>query len=1186
MYLKRMELQGFKSFSSKTKIDLEPGISCIVGPNGSGKSNIADALRWVLGEQNARSIRGGKLEDVIFSGTEKRRPLSMAEVTIILDNGDGHLDLPTSEVSVTRRAIRGGGSEYLINDKSCRLKDIHDLFVDTGVSVDGLSIINQGRVNELINARPDERRVLVEEAAGIIKYRDRKREAVRRLSETERHLETIGAVISELSERIEPLSQQAEKARKYLDLKNEADNLEIGISVKVLTESKDKIDSLDSKLEDNRRLLLETESNRLNISAEAEKLRLSINELDETVKEASRDFYEMQTAREKAEGELALNRSEKDNNDAELARLDKELYALEQEINGKKLEIEALSQHISRTEQEIAEQEQDILSGQGGEDDIRAKAALINENLEQLRRKLNDAVADKTALSGQLDFKEQLIAKDNAELTDCGESLDRLSDETDTDTGKIEELRNRKQKLQEAVKKHSATVNEQQDILRSLNKKLEDAAVEEADLRYKVSSARTRVAMLEEMAAAYEGFFPGVKGLMTAKRKGDAPDGIIGVISELMDVPEKYRVAIETYMGANLQNVVTSNADTAKAAVTYLKKHELGRATFLPLDILKVRPAADISAAASVPGVKGLASTLVDCDGKVRKAVDFLLNNVVIADNMDSAANAAKALKYRNSIVTLDGDVVNPGASISGGSRNKKSPDLLGKKSKLQAAKKELEQTETELAKFQQANSGIRDELNRCSDAAEAARSALQEASRESVGVEQELSRLSFEEEHRVKQQELLLKQQENLRQNIASLEDDLASLRDEYAAAVSAAEEIEKKASQFNDELEELQEKISGQQDQLTQRKVKLASSRQKLHGQQISLERLNEELTNLSWEAEEKDADRKEVGKKGQELTEIISQREQSLLKMVSTLHGSGQNLESLRQGLSEYGIQLTTLEKQEKELTRQRENYQNEVHQLELRRERWLADFDNEAAKLVERFQLELEQARALVGDLGSRTAMGTRLNQLRREINALGDVNVSAIDEYAEVSQRYGFLTDQRQDMLSARAKLDTVIAEMDRIMSGRFKDAYAQLSAAFDKSFNRLFGGGGASLILSQPDDILETGVEIQVSPPGKKVTNYNLLSGGEKSLVGIALMFAMLAVRPTPFCVMDEVDAALDEANIGRFTGYLREKAANGQFVMITHRQSTMEAASALWGVTMEEEGVSSILSVKLDQVS
>ena len=1186
MYLKRIELQGFKSFTSKTAISFEPGISCIVGPNGSGKSNIADALRWVLGEQNARNIRGGKLEDVIFSGTKKRRPLGMAEVNIILDNSDGHLPLEMSEISVTRRAIRGEGSEYLINNKPCRLKDIRDLFVDTGIGVEGLSLINQGRINELINARPDERRALVEEAAGIVKYRDRKREAVRKLAETERHLETIGVLINELSGRIEPLRHESAKATKFLELKKAADNLEIGISVRVLSDAEDKIAALDNQLAACEEQLLEEESHRLKLSAETEALRLQLNEHDEKVEAASQSFYELQTRQEKQDGELRLAQTHQHNAAETVARLTKELTALEEAIEAKKQEVAEMTAHVERTTAEIAAEEEFILHGEGGESDIRSHIGLLADRMAELRRQLNTAVSTEAALTNQLEFKRQLSAKNTESDQKLAEEEQLLKDEAAAEQQQLSDLNKQRQRLSEESKQLSAVVNENEQQLRQLNNQIQEAAAEEADYRYRLTSATTRVTMMEEMALGYEGFFPGVKGLMTARRAGKAPSGVIGVMSELMDVPKKYRSAVEAYLGANIQNIVVEDASSAKACVAYLKKENLGRATFLPLDILKVREKPPIDAALSLKAVHGLASDLVECEAKIRPAVDFLLNSVVITEDMEVALVAAKALKYRVSVVTIDGDMVNPGASISGGSRNKKNGGLLDKKSRLAEAKAEQERLTHELAKYEDAMQQLRRLVNDGNARSEQIRAQLSAISEQISEIDHQLDQFAFTKEAREKRLAAIIAERASLESESIGIDGELEMLEQEYQECLTNKGAVETEIASIGDQLAELETQMSGQQSQLTERKVNLAASQQKLRGQTLSLERLNEDLNNLVWEAEEKAADKETAIAENEECTRQIAESEELLHHIGKLLSDAGSQLEQLKHGLAAETGRLMELEKQEKESTKKRETFQNEKYQLSVRRERWLADFENEAAKLSERFELDLEAARQRVGEIGSRTAMTTSLNQLKKEISALGDVNIGSIAEYEEVNERFTFLSGQRDDMLTARQKLDKVIEEMDKIMTSRFRDAYLQLSDAFDKSFNRLFGGGSAALYLSQPDELLETGVEIRVDPPGKKVANYNLLSGGEKSLVGIALMFAMLTVRPTPFCVMDEVDAALDEANINRFTSFLEDKAAATQFVMITHRQSTMEVASSLWGVTMEEEGVSTVVSVRLKEVA
>ncbi len=1185
MYLKRIDLQGFKSFTNKTKISFEPGISCIVGPNGSGKSNIADALRWVLGEQSARNIRGGKLEDVIFSGSKKRRALGLAEVSILLDNSDGYLPLPFSEISVGRRAVRGGPSEYFINDQSCRLKDIRDLFVDTGIGVDGVSLINQGRINELIMARPEERRTLVEEAAGIVKFRDRKKEALRKLEETERHLERISDIIYELSGRLEPLRQQAEKARAYLALQAEADNLEIGVSVKVLTEAEEKITGLDAEISSREQALLADESVRLGLAADAEELRLQIAAIDQEAAQASRDYYDLQNQREKAEGSRALAHSQKLNADENALRLVKELEALEQAMANRQAEAAALAAHIQRTVDELAQAEQAVASGEGGNEDLRLAAALAEEKVHNLQRQELEGSGALAAAVNAVDLKLQLAEKNREAAARLAEEAAGLQAQTEAAESAIAQAEQVLSQIGQENKAVSARINESGQRLKALNQQVQELAAAEAECRYQVHSLQAKTAMLEEMSVGYEGFFPGVKGLMTACRKGAGPGGVVDVLSELLTVPAQYRVATEAYLGANIQNIVVESGEAAKAAVAFLKKQQLGRATFLPLDILKVREPLDFSPALKLAGVHGRASELIGCEAKYRKAVDFLLNNVLICADLDTALAAAALLKYRASVVTLDGDMVNPGATVSGGSKQAKAGELLAKKSRLEEARQELAAAERALAEQAQALADQREAARAEDGANEGLREKLRQLT----------LTLNSAAAEREKQQALLKGYQQraaSLKTQLRDLNGELAGLEEEAGEALASQRELEAAAQEralaltgATENLAALQQQLDSFRDDITEQKMALAASRQKLHGQNISLNRLKADIDNLAWEAESKTADLQSAEQESRAKAGEIAAAQELLQELALGLHDAEERMNGVKHDLSAENARLAQLEAAEREHLRAQDRLKAELHQLELRRERWQADFENEAAKLAEKFQLDLPGAQARVGETPSRTAMGQRLNQLRREISALGIVNQGAIAEYAEVSQRHTFITGQQADLLTAKDRLGKVISEMDGIMAVRFRETFNRLSNAFDESFQRLFGGGEACLCLSQPEEILETGVEISVHPPGKKVANYNLLSGGEKALIGIALMFAMLTVRPTPFCVMDEVDAALDEANIDRFTAYLRDKAGDSQFVMISHRQSTMEAASALWGVTMEEEGVSKVIGVKLEDV-
>lgn len=1182
MYLKRIELLGFKSFTNRTKLSFEPGISCIVGPNGSGKSNIADALRWVLGEQSARTIRGGKLEDVIFSGSKKRRALGLAEVSIFLDNSDGYLPLPFNEVCVTRRAVRCGASEYLINDSPCRLKDIRDLFVDTGIGVEGLSLINQGRINELITARPDERRTLVEEAAGIIKYRDRKREALRKLEETERHLERVGDIINELATRVDPLREQAEKAETYLKLKQEADRLEIGVSVKVLSEADDKITAIDAQLAEGEAALLSLESERLSLAAEAEQLRLTIAAMDEAVAAANSDYYRLHSERERAEGDRRLALTQREASAEKSGRFRRELEASEEAINAKQAEIADLTAHVARTEQELAELESAVARGEGGSEDLRAHAAALNANLDTLTAEAARLAAELAAAVSRGELKREQAERGAAAVSRLEEEQQQLEQELAQTRQAAADYSREETEIAADSKRQSTLLNEKEAAIRALNSATQELAAEEAEWRYRCHSAQTRLTMLEEMAAGYEGFFPGVKGLLAAKQSGRAPEGIIDVIAELMEVPEAYRVAVEAYLGANIQNIVCRDAPAARAAVAYLKQHQLGRATFLPLDIIKVREAPDFSAALRLKGVCGSASSLIDCAPEIRPAVDFLLNHVLLVENMEVVLAAAKAMKYRVSVVTLDGDMVNPGASISGGSRQNKAGEILGKKSRLEALRRELAELTAELERRERALAENRAAAAEMSATHEAAREALRGLSARLTTVRSGLEQCSYREGSVRQRLANMAAERLRLRGELNALEEEAAEAEEEALRLQEAERELQQRLAAAAIDLELAQQNLDSSREDMTAKRETLASTRQKLHGQRLSLDRLREDVENLRWEAEEKAADLTAAEQEDARFTQAIAAAEKRLRSLGLQLLEAEEKLNGVKHGAAAESARLLTLDKREKELLQEENKRRGEQHQLELRRERWQADFENESARLTEKFALDLAAAKALVGELPARTQMIQQLGQLKRDIALLGNINLAAIDEYREVSERYAFLTGQREDMRIARGRLDTVIREMDGIMTSRFRDTFHKLSEAFNLSFRRLFDGGAAALVLSEPDIILETGVEISVELPGKKVANYNLLSGGEKSLIGIALMFAMLSVRPTPFCVMDEVDAALDEANIDRFTAYLRDKADSSQFVMISHRQSTMEAANALWGVTMEEEGVSKVLSVRL----
>lgn len=1186
MYLKQIDLVGFKSFTERTKIALEPGVSCIVGPNGSGKSNISDALRWVLGEQSSRSLRGGKMEDVIFAGSKKRKALGMAEVSITLDNSDGHINLPFTDIVVTRRTFRSGQSEYLINNKQCRLKDITTMFLDTGIGVDGLSIIGQGQINTLISARPDELRSFVEEAAGIIKYRNRKRESLRKLIETQDHLDRLWDIISELDSRLEPLRLQSEKAKSYLDLTAEGDNLEIGLSLRILSEAGDRLDKLNSQFEEANRSAIEKETQRLTLEAQSEELRQFLNSLDSEVAALQESFFQAQNEREKSNSQIKLFMAQKENYEKELERLKADLAELDVNETSLRKEEESLTGQAEILRCEIAAKEQKLLEDEGDEETRRQAALLLEEKLAGLKDRAFELANELAEYRNRLRYLQQIL--DNNQ----GASA-RLEKQKSQFDQSLEDLRGKEGSAAEALEEHKSALQEARRELsvfqaqqEESQKNIQALAEAETACRYQAQALRTRITMLEEMSQSGEGYFPGVRSILQGlKNKEPELNGVIDVMARLIDVPEAYIAAIETYLGASIQNIVTRDEKSAKSAVKYLKDTQGGRATFLPLDIIRVREKGDFSKVLNEKGIIGRASQLVECPDRIRPAVDFLLNNLLVAENMEAASKAAKALNYRFSVVTLEGDMLNPGASITGGSRKHKGNDLLSKKLQIKNGKEELVILETRLAKAEKALTEAREEARLAEEKSAVASGLLMAQSEEIHALDSQLQQLLLEKEMTAKQiagvtREILdLQIQDNETLNlIEELNGDLSEKEAGYAEVNAQVAEIHQELALRNNNLDEDREDI-------VRYKVELARSQQSLIALEENIAKAGQSKEDMLWEKEEKTADIELAEKKSAKLSGELAQEEQRFSALGRAVIEGEEKLNGKRHGFTVESERLQELEKTARAIFKEAEEFKAKAHEIEVKVARLEAEWQNEEQKLEEKFQMSFEEAKTAWEDNGmSKTAMSSRLNQLKREVNALGSVNVGAIEEYGQVSERYQFLNGQCLDLKDAKASLEKVIAEMDTIMSSRFKEAYHRFSEEFNIAFARLFNGGEAALSLTDPANILETGVELVVQLPGKKVSNYNLLSGGEKALCGIALMFAILAVRPTPFCVMDEVDAALDEANIGRFGEYLRELSGDTQFVMISHRQGTMEIASSLWGVTMEEEGISKLISVKLNK--
>ncbi len=1183
MYLKRIDLMGFKSFTDKTRIELEPGISCIVGPNGSGKSNIADALRWVLGEQSAKNLRGGKLEDVIFAGSKNRRPLGMSEVSITLDNSDGYLNQPFTEVLVTRRAFRSGQSEYLLNNQPCRLKDIHNLFIDSGMGLDSISLVGQDKIHEIINAKPEERRLMVEETAGILKYRNRKREALRKLDDAQRHLERVGDIIGELSIRLQPLSEQAAVAGRYLELTAEADQLEIAICVNLLTEAGDKLARINEQLADKEDRCLAAQTQQLQLEAQIEELVRLVDELDQEAALLQQQFYQMQTEKEGLSSQLRVLAAKKEALLQNQARLQRELADTDCENQQKKEQEEAISQQIEALAGQIVDKMSLIASGEEDEKSRRQAAAFLRQQLEDAKNQAFAAAEFVAECRNQIRYEQQM-AENNRQ------SMIRLTKQKEENEALLQgfyahqaEIKDKLAAFLAAKEEKEAEIKLQEKAAWQLSQSVQQLAADEADCRYRQHAQESRLAMLEEMAKNYEGFYPGVKSVLLAiKQQRPEMAGVIDVMASLLEVPGKYQVAVETCLGASLQNLVVRKEEDAKNAILYLKKIKGGRATFLPLDTLKVRSKADFEPALRLPGICGRASELVNCEPSVQKAVDFLLANTLVAEDLDAATKAAKALEHRYSVVTLEGDMLHPGGTLSGGSRSKKNTDLLAKKAALDDSRKELEALGLELGQWQEKLAAARCELAQKQQQAEAAQQETRELSQDIYSAQKDSEQAALSAQMAQQQLATIADEMAGLEadnQEIEEREQEKADLlqqkEHDYALLLQNIEAVQQQLDQKQDLLE-------AEQSDMTAFKVELAQWQQKQADLEHQRQRLQDELEASLWEQESKSADLEQLAKEQELLAEEDESLQQRLLLLERQSGEKEELLSAKRHNVSAELAQRQDLQKQAKEQAGAVEELRALIHQGELKKARLEAEWQNEEQKLAEKFRLTFAEASLRPQPDLPKRELAPRLKQLRQQIAALGVVNIGAIEEYREVSDRHQFLTEQREDLLQSIDSLQNIVRDMDRIMSSQFVKAFEQLNQEFAKSFKRLFDGGTAALIMSRPDDILETGVEISVQPPGKKVVNHNLLSGGEKALVGLSFLFAVLAVRPTPFCVMDEVDAALDDPNVERFAAYVQELSQLTQFLLISHRQGTMETASSLWGVTMAEEGISKVISVRL----
>lgn len=1187
MYLKSIELHGFKSFNERTKLEFRPGISAIVGPNGSGKSNITDAVRWVLGEQSARILRGSKMEDVIFSGTNKRKPLGLAEVSITLDNSDGCLPLEFNEVTVTRRTYRSGEGEYLINNTLCRLKDVHNLFIDTGIGSDGFAIIGQGKVEEILNSKPEERRSFVEETAGIVKYRNRKKEAARKLQETEQNIERIQDIISELSGRLEPLEEQAKKVASFKLLKTEGDSLEISLAIHNMGEIKVKQDSINSQIDDKNNEITQVQAKQAKLEAQVEQKKIHIDHWDEEIGELQRELIRISGDSRRRETEISLNMSRQENMIGQAARWDLELKSLREKTILIDEQIIKEEKRLQDLMKEVKEHRDRVLEWEDIQKEQVDNIRILEEKIESVKTAAFDLAQEITDVKNKINYESQHFRS----LISLG---DKLKDQEQkyhhyiAELGqKYHDIEEKNQEFQSHISILKAEISSLDDQISGLEEVERKVLEENSSTRETLQSKKSRLNLLQEMQSGYEGYYPGVKAVLLAKQKNHPLcQNILGVLAELIRVPENYRLALETALGGAVQNIITRSDEDAKEAIEFLKKTKSGRATFLPLNTVKKVEGEDlIHKLKDLSGVVGLAADLITCHHEIQPAIDFLLKRVVIVKNMDTAVNAAWKLKHQIRIVTLEGDIVNPGGSLTGGSIQSKKGSVFSRLGEIEALQNQLDYYVQQCHAGEKKLARCREELNCVKAKKDKSMKRLKDFEVNYSGLQKDLFQIQeaqktangnlnaihIDLKKNYLEQDETHKKEEGLKLQLITIEEQFHNLTEDVHT--------------LNRHLKETKESNSKDNEGLTAVKVRLAALDQEESTVKQTLKRLFREKDLFISDINEKEKEKKELEIELESIAKVIKESKQALIllekndKETEVVLSSKNHLrDAENQGLIED-------EKKVKEIAKKQIVLHQEFNQLEMKKNRLDIEWEKYLERLQDKFQIDYEQAVGQKREITSKRAAAIRISEIEREITSLGPVNPNAVDEFEKVHERYQFLSKQQADLLEARNALFKVIDEMDLIMALKFKETLHQLNKQFNNTFYQLFGGGNAELRMTDADCLLETGIDIVVQPPGKKLQHHNLLSGGEKALTGIALLFAILEVRPSPFCIFDEIEAALDESNVDRFADYLRKYAQKTQFIVVSHRQGTMEAADVLYGVTMEEKGISKAVSVKLVDV-
>ncbi|MCR4576797.1 MAG: chromosome segregation protein SMC [Clostridiales bacterium] len=1182
MRLKKLFLHGFKSFADKVEITFEHGITGVVGPNGCGKSNIADAIRWVLGEQSAKQLRGTKMEDVIFSGTDKRRRLGYCEVSLTFDNEDHTLPIDYTEVSITRRAYRTGEGEYLLNGQNCRLKDIVDLFRDTGTGRDGYSIVGQGRVDEILSQKTEERRQVFEEAAGIVKFKTRKTESEKRLEATQQNLNRVSDIIDNLEERLEPLRLQSEDARKFLKLRDELKGLELNAFVLKTGRYRQKISEYQENTDQLKQEALQNENERAVLAGERDAYQLTLNQGEEESAGLRVLVQELIQDVEAKEGAAGVLRERINGQEREKQRLLSEREAAQSGESGLKertalLETEyaGFIKQLDAEKQASAEKDAVLAGEEAALNELSDKAEAAKESVINAMNGLSDAKSDQArlgALSGAIDERTARLEAALKDTQASGADYERAYNDA------LDQLEGEKTRLEQLSNETKRLIDE----TRQSGEEYEKTLSESNGIMGRRQELLSRFKLLSEMQRDYEGYNSSVKQvLLEARRRG--MKSVHGVVANIISADKTIEKAIETALGPALQNIVVDTEEDARELIEFLKENRFGRATFLPISAVRSRTLdANERNLARMPGGVGIASEMVTFDSRYRGIVDSLLGRTVIAKDLTSGIPIHRAGRQQFRLVTLDGDVMNVGGSMTGGSSQSRMTSLLSREREINETEKALKELENKLSEYQE-------KLNLLSSSRAEMKMQRQEAfdafHQQEIAVTRAEAHLSRAGEEKAAWEDRLasiVTDIASLKEQKVRIEEELERLSNQTESTKEESERMREEAARLQRELNEKRLKLDKLRNEATERLVRLTALEKDGEKRLGEIERLKAQAGSAESLLKQTEEQLKQIDERSARDKDELKEREVNLGIARGSLDETRAKFNAADKKRLDAQEHLRDVNSKLEELSRAGEETAERLHRIDLLYQRAQGELDTMTARIWEDYQLTYEGAGEFTDENFKLSEGEKRISAIRAEIKKLGDVNVSSMDEYREVSQRYAELTEQRDDLGKARDDLLGIIGELAQKMEKQFREKLTEMDKYFSETFSALFGGGQARLSLEDPSDALNSGIVIQAQPPGKKLQLLSLLSGGERALTAIAILFAMLKLKPTPFCMLDEIEAALDDANIDNFASYLRTYCDNTQFVVVTHRKGTMAACDALYGVAMEEKGVSKLVSVKL----